>query len=113
MMLAMELVDELELAGAILSGHYTTLTSALRFLGSGPLIDVAVLDVRLNGELSFPIAEELVRQDIPLLFVTANDDIAREAFPDVPCHAKPIVPAVLIDTIALLATTSPRLIARP
>jgi DNA-binding response OmpR family regulator len=36
-------------------------------------IDIAVLDTNLNGELVYPVAEELLRCGIPFLFLTGYD----------------------------------------
>jgi CheY-like chemotaxis protein len=39
--------------------------------------DCAILDVNLSGTLSFPIADRLQQQGIPILFCTAYADAAR------------------------------------
>ena len=45
------------------------------------LLDGAVLDVNLAGELSFPIARTLTEREIPFLFLTGYDD--KSAVPEV------------------------------
>lgn len=37
--------------------------------------EAAVLDIELNGEEVFPIADELARRGVPFVFFTAHDDI--------------------------------------
>jgi len=39
-------------------------------MASAAAIDFAILDVNLNGERSFPIAEALARRAVPFLFAT-------------------------------------------
>ncbi|KZY56078.1 hypothetical protein A3736_09275 [Erythrobacter sp. HI0063] len=41
---------------------------------SATSVGVAVLDINLNGEKSFPIAEHLVQRSIPFLFATGYSD---------------------------------------
>ena len=47
----------------------THLDEALTFARTMP-IDVAVLDVNLNGEMSFPVADVLRARGIPFVFAT-------------------------------------------
>lgn len=58
--------------------------------------DLAILDVNLNGESSFPIAQVLSERRIPFSFSTGYgpEGVARQ-FPDRPVLTKPYSPAVL------------------
>jgi len=49
-------------------------------LAQEELLDGAVLDVNLSGELSFPLADALAKRGIPFLFLTGYDD--RSAVPE-------------------------------
>lgn len=52
--------------------------------------DLAVLDVNLDGVSSFPIAEQLIARDIPLLFATGYGASGMDSrFPDIPTLQKP------------------------
>ncbi|HEY5755771.1 MAG TPA: response regulator [Steroidobacter sp.] len=66
---------------------------------------VAVLDVNLNGEYVFPLADQLRAKDVPFLFATAYADQDR-LFPDaarsVPRLSKPVLPNVLIGQLMRL-----------
>ena len=68
-------------------------------------IDVAVLDVNINGQFVFPIAAELRRAGVPFVFVTAYADDER-LFPselkDAPRLAKPVLPNALIGQLKRL-----------
>jgi CheY-like chemotaxis protein len=72
-------------------------------------IDVAVLDVNLNGEMSYPIADALGARDVPFVFVTGYDkDSILEGYRTCPVLQKPFHRAELTDTLAkLLALKEP------
>ncbi len=67
--------DQLESCGFTVVGPASRLHKALA-LAREESLDGAILDIDLAGELSFPIAEELSRRQIPFIFVTGYDDIA-------------------------------------
>ncbi|PDS80440.1 response regulator [Rhizobium sp. BC49] len=62
----------LEKAGATVIGPAAGVTAALDLVDNEE-IDAAILDVHLDGEFVFPVAEELERRDIPFVFATAFD----------------------------------------
>lgn len=39
---------------------------------TGVTVDAAILDVTIKGELSFPLADELLRRNIPYAFASGN-----------------------------------------
>lgn len=43
---------------------------ALALLDAGPTLDGAILDVNLNRELVYPLADTLQARDIPFVFIT-------------------------------------------
>lgn len=53
-------------------------------------IDAAILDISLNSEQSYPIAEELLKREVPFMFTTtySRQEIAPR-FADRPCLGKP------------------------
>jgi DNA-binding response OmpR family regulator len=97
-LLAETLFDDLAAAGLEGVGPAATVDAALALV-ERERIDAAILDVRLLGELSFPVAYALRRRAIPFLFLTSH---ARDDFPadlrSPPLIAKPY------DTPTLLAT---------
>jgi DNA-binding response OmpR family regulator len=44
-------------------------------------VDIGVLDVRIIGGLSFPIANKLIRRNIPVLFVTGTTEADDSGIP--------------------------------
>lgn len=67
-----ELVCEmLETEGAEVVGPVGSVNEALTLLDrAGPRIDLALLDVNLRGETSYPIADRLGRAGIPYVFAS-------------------------------------------
>ena len=57
------------------SGRSAGSPTGLR-LAEQEALDGAVLDVNLNGDWCFPIAEALRRRDVPFIFLTGYDDAA-------------------------------------
>ncbi len=73
-------------------GPVADLDGALAAVQSGEL-DAAVLDVNLGGELIYPVAQMLMTQGIPFVFVTGYDgDSIDERYATVPVLRKPIEP---------------------
>jgi CheY-like chemotaxis protein len=74
--LAAEVVrDTLESNGCTVVGPVGRIADGLR-LAEQEALDGAVLDVNLNGDWCFPIAETLRRRDVPFIFLTGYDDAA-------------------------------------
>lgn len=69
MLVAMFIEDALTEQGSLVIGPATVVSDALALLRREK-IDVAVLDVSLNEEETYPVAEELHRQAIPFIFAT-------------------------------------------
>lgn len=63
----------LERAGAIVIGPAPSVEAGLALIDDNR-IDGAILDIRLDGETVFPIAERLQDAGIPFVFATAHID---------------------------------------
>ena len=69
---------ELRLMGADPLGPVPTVEGALHLITDASRLNAAILNVRLRGELSFPVA----RRGIPFVFVTGSaDDVGRYQMP--------------------------------
>jgi CheY-like chemotaxis protein len=69
MLVAMNIEDMLLDLGHEVAGLASRLAPALA-LARDALFDVAMLDVNLAGETSFPVADLLIERGIPFLFAT-------------------------------------------
>jgi DNA-binding response OmpR family regulator len=65
--------------------------------------DLAVLDLRLAGETSAPIACYLEKRGIPFVFLTGSPNETKAEFPSAPVLVKPVRLAALIATLDLVA----------
>ena len=98
--LARGLKRALEDLNAVVLGPDPSIKAALGRVEREHKIDVAILDVNLNGEFSFPVADALVARRIPFVFVTGYDEsVTRDRYPDVPKCNKPYVIGSLLTMI--------------
>ncbi len=70
--------DMLQLAGCVVCGPVPRLAQALD-AASNEACDVAVLDINLAGQWSYPVAEILARRNVPFVFVTGYNANAMPA----------------------------------
>ena len=68
-LVGLTLCEDLALLGAQVTGPATSLSEALEVLQQNRF-EVALIDVNLRGEMSFPLADELLARNVPFLFVT-------------------------------------------
>lgn len=85
-MLVEDMLRELDCEVAALSCTLADALDKARTLG----FDVAVLDINLNGQPSFPVAEAVRARGLPLLFATGyGRKILGPAWPEAPVLQKP------------------------
>ena len=104
MMVAWMLEDLLAELGFVIVGPAASVNQALTMIET-EAIDVAVLDVNLNGEMSYPIADALAARDVPFVFVTGYDkDRMLDGYRCFPALQKPFRRSELSDALAKLLT---------
>ena len=87
---ALDLANKITADGAKAVGPVSTVNAALDMIANTKL-DGVILDVKLRGEMAFPVADVLADRHIPFVFMTALDagDIpSRHA--NVRCFQKPV-----------------------
>jgi CheY-like chemotaxis protein len=101
-LVAMDLSDLLADSGCEVIGPASTVKQALEKI-EGVELDGALLDVNLDGERSFPVAESLAARGIPFVFLTGYDSqtVFPDKFQDVPRLAKPLEPKMLASAVAV------------
>jgi CheY-like chemotaxis protein len=95
--------DLLAQEGADVFGPATTVAEGAQLAHYWP-IDIAVMDLNLNGQRADDLVVELARKDITVVVVTGYDikqPVAQNAFATV---KKPFTSAVLLDTLYQAAT---------
>jgi DNA-binding response OmpR family regulator len=102
-LLAETLCDLMQGAGCEPVGPAATVAAALRLIDQAA-IDVAVLDIRLMSEMSFPVAYALRRRGIPLLFLTSYEQRSLpKDLGDAILVEKPFSAPLLIEIVRRLA----------
>jgi len=108
LVIAMDVQDALEAAGAEVVGPASTLEEALELSNAEPL-DAAVLDLRLGRHSADRAARALCQRGVPFLFYSgqAASDPERLKWPHVTTVSKPAASRTLVGALlALLERTS-------
>jgi DNA-binding response OmpR family regulator len=101
-LIAIEMERWLQEAGAEVAGPVPDTKRALALIETEPL-DAAVLDVHLNGEPVYPVADRLTERGVPYLFATGEIRIAEGS--DYRSHAvlgKPVLDSELLQAVGRL-----------
>lgn len=100
---AMDISMTLEGEGILVVGPHVSVSGAMGTLDK-TRIDAAVLDVDLQGERVFPVADRLVEREVPFIFHTgARDlDMLRVNYPHAPIITKPADPRHIIEHLDAL-----------
>jgi CheY-like chemotaxis protein len=89
-LVAMDIVRALERAGAEVIGPASAVEAALAALEQ-TVLDGAILDINLGGEMAFPVADALMARGIPFIFATGYDaQVIPLRFTDVKRCEKPM-----------------------
>ena len=99
-LIALDLCDTVETAGYAVNGPFHDISSAmLSFQKEKP--DLAILDVQLKDGNVFPLAEQLMAEDVPVIFHSGNyaPNEVHARFPSACTLSKPCPPAHIIDSV--------------
>ena len=89
--------------GCTVVGPVARVSEALALIETAEAPDGVVLDVNLNGEYSYPVADALVARGIPFVFSTGyNRDFFPEAYRSFPMLQKPYTDSELADALIKL-----------
>ena len=102
-----DLCDTVAEAGYDVAGPFEDLSSAmLAYQKAKP--DIAILDVQLGDGVVYPLAEQMMAEDVTVIFHSGQltpNEVARR-FPHAQALSKPCPPAAVIDTIQRAAGTA-------
>lgn len=102
-LIALDIQQTLELAGAAYVACVATAAEAFALLRARPDFDIAVLDVKLSGpeRNSLGIAALLASRGTPVVFLTGMrvDDVHAKQFPQAPVIEKPYDAAALLGAV--------------
>jgi len=89
--IADDMARAFEARGVDVLGPAGSMEDALRLIHGAERLDGAVLDINLQGEMAFPIADALHERGIPFVFATGYDrDVIPERFSHVIRCEKPV-----------------------
>jgi two-component sensor histidine kinase len=110
-LVAMVVSESLSLLGCTVVGPFSRCADAMAAADAGEM-DAAILDVNLDGEMVYPLAEMLVARGVPFIFVTGYgaESIDRR-FAQIPVIQKP-VERHMLQRIFVPSTESPAKIKR-
>ena len=92
--------DLLEDLGCVVLGPVASIAQALSAIAT-QAIDAVVLDINLDGQLSYPVADALALRGVPYVFVTGYDIGRRpDAYRAAPALQKPLDRTELARTLA-------------
>lgn len=101
-LIASEMAEQVGRLGGQVVGPSRDVASAAEIVLREP-VDMALLDVSLDDEVVFPLAETLAERGVPFIFLTGYDaDILPPAWREHPTLAKPINPGRLRDELLKL-----------
>ncbi|MGO9418782.1 response regulator [Roseiarcus sp.] len=80
----------LESLGAAIVGPASSVAAAVDLIRAADRLDVAILDVNLQGQHAFPVADALIARGVPFVFVTGyGPDSIPKRYGRVPRLTKP------------------------
>ena len=102
--LADDAVSALQEVGADVLAPVGTVAQACAKIDAEEAVDVVLLDVNLQGEKAYEVADLLRSRDLPFAFVTGYDPAALpDRFADAVTAQKPVSPEQLSEIVAGLA----------
>ena len=95
--LARNLAEEIRDCGDQVIGPFADIGAAIANVARA---EVAILDVRIRGHQSFPIADSLISREVPFVFLTGYDrDCFPQRFLDRHIYQKPSRTGLLLDDL--------------
>ena len=105
-LLALDLADALRNAGHKIIGPFASAGAALQGMTTDRP-EIAILDIDLNGHNSFPVADALVRENVPFLWLSASSPhILPGRYRSQPFVSKPFATHGILRVMADLLRTS-------
>jgi CheY-like chemotaxis protein len=106
------LEDMLANLGCVVIGPAVRVDQALAIIESEPL-DAAVVDLNLNGQISYPVADALAARGVPFVFSSGySQDRLLEKYRGFPVLQKPFHRSELAEVLAKLLTPKSKAVGR-
>jgi DNA-binding response OmpR family regulator len=98
-LVALDLEKVLDEAGCVVVGVVPSVDRALAKIDNNRL-DAVLLDVKLGGELVLAVADRLLADGVPFIFVTGEPSSLPERYWNRPVLHKPYQPAAVLAALA-------------
>ena len=106
-LIVLMVADMLEELGHIVFAVAPDIAEGMRLAEAGAF-DVAILDVNVRGQQSFPVADIVLHRGLPVIFATGYGEAGRhQRFENVPVLAKPFSIEKLALAISSCSRTGP------
>ena len=103
-LIALDLAEGVRQLGCDVLGPVGRVDAAMDLVEAKPDIDAALLDVNLNGERVFPVADRLIARDVPVVLMTGYDESTIPGrYASINSFTKPVTRAMLCDALATLS----------
>jgi ActR/RegA family two-component response regulator len=90
-LIATDLARSLEDDGVDVIGPVGSIDDALKLISTEHALGGAVLDIKVDGQLAYPIADALRDRGVPFVFATGYDAwVIPDSYKDVPRCEKPV-----------------------
>jgi CheY-like chemotaxis protein len=89
-LVAVTMEDLLQDLGCEIAGSVGSVAEALQWVEREGAADAALLDVSLDGEMVFPVADALAARDVPVIFITGCAEVPDPRYAAAPVLPKPI-----------------------
>jgi len=108
-LIAMDLAEDLQAIGADVIAVRSRLADLRSAIEGAERIDLAVLDINLHGEMVYPVVDELIARQVPVVFATGYDaDAIPAKYARIERCEKPVCGARLAQVVhKAIATTVP------
>ena len=74
--IAEDMARMFEARGILVVGPVASVDAALDIIDETDVLDGVVLDVNLQGEMAYPVADVLVTRGVPFVFATGYDEVS-------------------------------------
>lgn len=106
--IATSLQSEFEDVGARVLGPVPSVRAALALIAATPEIDAAILDINVQEEMVFPVADALEARGVPFLFATGYErTVIPQRFAHIRHYEKPVEPMQLVRMLRQPGETDP------
>ena len=102
-LIAQDLAEDVRRLGFDVVGPVGRVGEAIDLVDAERDIDAAFLDVNLDGEHVYPVADALIARDVPVILMTGYDESMIPArYAGINSFTKPVTRGMLRDAVAML-----------